>query len=190
MNQRSRIELAVFAGLLVLGVGTRVLLADLPNFAPVAAMALFAGYFFRSRSLALAVPLVVMLASDMFIGFYDTWMMLVVYGSLATPVLLSGLLRRRLSFESRPAVATAGLVGASLGASLFFFTVTNFASWLFFGTYSHDVAGLTQCYVQAIPFFRYTLAGDLLFAFVLFGGYSLVLHATRSTSAVVASATK
>ena len=47
-------------GLLVgSGVALRLTCHDLPNFAPVAAIALFAGYFFRSMLLAACVPLAV-----------------------------------------------------------------------------------------------------------------------------------
>jgi hypothetical protein len=38
--------------------------------------------------------------------------------------------------------------------------------------YDHTAAGLLQCYAAALPFFRYTLAGDMFFAVVLFGGYT------------------
>jgi hypothetical protein len=182
MNQRSRVELAVFLGLVALGATLRVQLRELPNFAPVAAVALFSGYFFRSRAAALAVPLSIMLISDAFIGSYDLRMMAVVYAALASPVLVRGLLRRWLSFEERPVVACAGLLTCGLGASLFFFVVTNFATWIFFGTYEHTLVGLMHCFTQAIPFFRYTLTGDLLFATVLFGGYAFATYAARATS--------
>jgi hypothetical protein len=122
------------------------------------------------------------LLSDTFIGSYDLRMMAVVYAALASPVLVRGFLRRWISLEQRPVLAALGLLTCGLGASLFFFFVTNFATWIFFGTYEHTLAGLVHCYTQAIPFFRYTLAGDLLFALVLFGGYAIASHAVRSES--------
>jgi hypothetical protein len=36
--------------------------------------------------------------------------------------------------------------------------------------YPHDIAGLEACYVAAIPFFQNTLAGDLFYVTLLFGG--------------------
>ena len=59
-------------------------------------------------------------------------------------------------------------------ASLAFFFVTNLAVWYQASWYTRDAAGLWQCYLQALPFFRYTLSGDLLFTTVLFGGHALV----------------
>ncbi|MEX0820113.1 MAG: DUF6580 family putative transport protein [Pirellulaceae bacterium] len=177
MNRRDKVELAVFCGLVSAGALARVLLSDLPNFAPVAAMALFAGYFFRSRAVALFVPLGVMGISDLFIGSYDWHMMAIVYGALMLPVFARGMLRRWFSLDdgATPWRASAGLLASSLGASISFFAISNFGAWFSYGTYEHTAAGFIHCYVQAIPFFRYTLAGDLLFAVMLFGGYALAM---------------
>jgi hypothetical protein len=79
MSRQSKIEAVVFALLVSLGVAARLSLQDLPNFAPVAALALFAGYFFRSSALAAAVPLSVMLLSDLAIDFYHWGVMVTVY---------------------------------------------------------------------------------------------------------------
>ena len=38
----------------------------------------------------------------------------------------------------------------------------------------HDFAGLSTCYVAALPFFQNTLSGDLFWMCVLFGGHRLV----------------
>jgi hypothetical protein len=167
----------MFVLLVLVGAQVRVWLQDLPNFAPVAALALFAGYYFRSWALAVAVPLSVMALSDWQIGGYDWRMMAVVYGMLAAPVALRTVLRRHLSLKQGPLTdamrAVTGLVTCSLGAACLFFVVTNFASWLWFGGYERSWSGLMACYTMALPFFRYTLAGDLSFALVLFGGYAL-----------------
>ena len=183
MNRQGKLELAVFCGLVLAGSLARVLLSDFPNFAPVAALALFAGYFFRSRAVALCVPLAVMGISDCFIGSYDWHMMAIVYGALMLPVFARGILRRWFSLDegASPVRATAGLVTSSLGASIAFFVITNLGAWLWYGTYEHTVAGMIHCYAQAIPFFRYTLAGDLFFAVVLFGGYASAMSFTTAT---------
>ena len=169
------------AGLIGVGAGLRVLLRDLPNFAPVAALALFAGYYFRSLLPALCVPLGVMALSDLVLGGYDPRMMAVVYGMLALPVFLRSPLRRYLGLTPGKAgaatAATAGLLGCSLASSVLFFLVTNFACWLSMGLYTLDASGLLHCYQQALPFFRHTLCGDLVFATVLFGGYALAVTA-------------
>lgn len=184
MTRTNKQEWIVFGGLVSMGAAARILLPDVPNFAPVAALALFSGYYFRSRLSAFAVPLAVMAISDWFIGTYDAWMMALVYGSLAFPAALGSPLRRWLKMESTtsPWAAATGLCGCSLGSSVLFFLVTNFGCWLRFDMYESTAAGLAQCYLQALPFFRYTLAGDVLFAVVLFGGYAWATQCVRASS--------
>jgi hypothetical protein len=170
----------IFAGLVIAGAGSRVFFRDLPNFAPIAAMALFAGYFFRSAWVALAVPLAAMLASDAVIGGYEWQTMLVVYGMLALPVAFRLPARRwlqpnRASWSG--AFATfAGLLTLSMVSSLLFFLATNLACWQWSEMYEHNLAGLTRCYTSALPFFRHTLLGDAFFAVALFGGHTLAVN--------------
>ncbi|MEM1217118.1 MAG: DUF6580 family putative transport protein, partial [Bacteroidota bacterium] len=57
-------------------------------------------------------------------------------------------------------------------ASVVFFLLTNAASWQLDPVYSKDLAGLGAAYVAGIPFFMNTIAGDLLYSGVLFGGYA------------------
>jgi hypothetical protein len=49
--------------------------------------------------------------------------------------------------------------------------------------YPHTFAGLSACYVAAIPFFQNTIAGDLFYATLLFGGFrvaELLLPSVRA----------
>lgn len=177
MKRQNLVEGVLFVLLVLVGAQVRIWLQDLPNFAPVAAVALFAGYYFRSWLLALCLPLSIMAISDLSIGGYDWRMMAVVYGMLALPVTFRPLLRRHLSLDQgglrAASLAVMGLIGCSLASSVLFFLITNFGSWLWFNMYEHSVSGLLQCYTLAIPFFRYTLCGDLFFAVVLFGGHAV-----------------
>ncbi|MET0400810.1 MAG: DUF6580 family putative transport protein [Cystobacter sp.] len=167
-------ELGVFLLLVVLGVAGRLLPHD-PNFTPIAATALFSGFFMRHVSFAACVPLASMLISDAFLGVYDYKVMAVVYLCLMAPVVLSAVLKRRLS---------VGTVGAgAVGSSTLFFVVTNFAVWVSSGMYEHTLAGLARCYVAALPFFQNTLMGDLVWTTVIFGAYALVDAARRTASA-------
>lgn len=53
-------------------------------------------------------------------------------------------------------------------ASFWFFAVSNFGVWWFW--YPHTLDGLTACYLLAVPFYKNTLIGDLVFG----GGYLLL----------------
>ena len=60
--------------------------------------------------------------------------------------------------------------------------VTNFGCWILFDHYAKTWSGLWECYTMAVPFFRYTVAGDLFFACMTFGGYLLVRSFGYSTN--------
>jgi hypothetical protein len=135
-----------------------------PNFTPIGAMALFGGAYFGRRSLAFAAPLGALLLSDAILGFHAG--MPFVYGSVALVVLLGWAVAKRMTALT--------IAGAAVASSVLFFAVTNFGTWLTSGMYPQTLSGLAACYVAAIPFFQNTLAGDLLFSALLFGGFALL----------------
>ena len=55
-------------------------LPHIPNFAPIAAIALFGGVYLNKKY-ALIIPIVAMLIADYFIGFYNPYILVSVYGS-------------------------------------------------------------------------------------------------------------
>ena len=135
-----------------------------PNFSPIDAMALFSGaYLARRGAIAFVAPLAALLLSDLVLGFYHG--MATVYFAVALIVLLGSLTLRRVS--------ALRVGGAALASSVLFFVVTNFGMWLSSGIYPRTLAGLEACYVAAIPFFQNTVAGDLFYAALLFGGFKL-----------------
>lgn len=154
-------DLALMAFLIGFGVVTR-LLPHAPGFLPVAASALFAGRMLRIPALAVVVPVAAMAISGLVLGFEDWRVLLVVYAALALPA-VAGILSRRWSGILPTAVVM-------IACSLTFFAASNLAVWAFGAMYSHDMAGLTQCYVAALPFLQNTVAGDLFWSAVLFGG--------------------
>ncbi len=133
------------------------------NATPIAAMALFAGVHFSNRKIAFLVPLLAMFISDLVLGWHS--LVGVVYGCFAVTVWLGQWVRRDLS--------VLRVASASLGASMLFFLVTNFAVWLTSGLYSQTGAGLSACFVAASPFFRHTLLGDLAYTALFFGAFHL-----------------
>ena len=153
-------QIVLIAGMIVLAAIMR-LLPHWPNFTPVAAMALFGGAYISNKKFAFAVPFIAMFLSDLVIGFHNT--MWAVYLSFAAIVGIGMLLR-----ENKSVLRTAG---AAVASSVLFFVVTNFAVWLAGGFYSMDLAGLVQCYVAAIPFYQYSVIGDLFYAGVMFGAF-------------------
>jgi hypothetical protein len=134
-----------------------------PNFTPIDAMALFSGAYLGRRGLAFAAPFGALLLSDAILGFYSG--MVFQYFSVALIVLLGWLALSRLT------VLRLGI--AAVASSVLFFAISNFGVWLVSGMYPHDASGLAACYDAAMPFFRKTVAGDLFYTTLLFGGFKV-----------------
>lgn len=168
-TRHSFITLAIAAILIALCVAVRMGVHDgmlPPNFSAVAACAIFAGFLFRGNLLmAIAVPMVAMIISDAVIGGYEWRIMGVVYAALMAPALFGRWIGAALPGMRRMLLVPL----SSLAASVLFFLSTNLAEWMFGVLYPPTGAGLVQCFVSALPFFRYTVLGDLLFTAGLFG---------------------
>src|SRR3954451_8864364 len=135
-----------------------------PNFTPIGAMALFSGAYLGRKPLAFAAPLGALLLSDLVLGFYHG--QATVYFSVALIVMLGMIALSRVS--------PLRVGAAAIASSILFFVITNFGMWLFSGIYPRTLAGLEACYVAAIPFFQNTVAGDLFYATLLFGGFKIL----------------
>ncbi|WP_413294608.1 DUF6580 family putative transport protein [Bdellovibrio sp. HCB185ZH] len=135
------------------------------NFTAVGAMALFGGAYFSDKRLSMALPLAALMLSDLFLGgFHSTTFF--VYAAFALIVMMGWYLTEK---KSVPRIGGLALVASSV-----FFLISNFGVWIMDGMYAPTFQGLVQCYVAAIPFFGYQVAGDLFFSAVMFGGYELV----------------
>ncbi len=153
----------------ILIIGFAVALRLLPhpaNVAPIAALALFGG-FYLNKKYALIVPLIALFISDIFIGFHDT--MLFVYGSFLLTGVIGLLCRPYRSFKT--------ILLATLASSLLFFIITNFGVWMVSSMYPKTFDGLLQSYYFALPFFRNTILGDLLYTGLFIGSYEVLLRA-------------
>jgi uncharacterized membrane protein len=151
----------MLAFVMILGGILMRLVPHLPNFTPIAAIALFGGTYLNKKY-AFIVPLVAMFISDIFLGFHST--MIYVYGSF----LLTGVIGLWLKNHKN----AKNVVGAALFSSVLFFLITNFGVWAT-GWYPKTLSGLMQSYVMGIPFFRNTILGDLCYTGVFFGAYEL-----------------
>jgi hypothetical protein len=169
ISQRENLLYRTLLALALIVLAAALRIAPHPwNFTPVGAMALFSGAVLKDRRLAFAFPLVALFAGDLFVGFYKLSVMLFVYASFLLSVLIGHWLRDRRT--------TARISLATLLGTIQFFLVTNFAAWQFLGGYPHNASGLLTCYIAGVPFFWNTLAGDALYAALLFGGFALAGH--------------
>jgi hypothetical protein len=156
-----------------------------PNFSPIGGVALFGGARLRSWQ-AYVVPLLAMVLTDpirsRMEGGYPAYTALspIIYGSFLISVFLGRTFLRNTNNPVR--IATVAFAG-----SLQFFLITNFFVWLDArDLYPQSFAGLSACYVAALPFFGRTVLADLFYSAVLFGAYALVsrrLESARTSAA-------
>lgn len=150
--------------LIIIGFLTRFV-PHYANFTAIGAIALFSGYYFNNKKIAFIVPILVMLLTDLLIGFYQWELLLSVYVSFSFIVLLGIIIKKRKWLWSLP---------VSILGSLLFFLITNYAFWQFTVFYPQTMEGLISCYIAAIPFFKNALAGDIIYTLILFSSVEAV----------------
>ena len=146
------------------------------NFAPIAAIALFGAVYLKDKKQALILPLAAMIISDVFLGFDSIESRLSVYGSF----LLIGLMG--LWIRNHKNIGT--VIGGSILGSTLFYLITNLVIIYPAKMYPHTFAGQYASYINALPFFRNTLLGDLFYVVLFFGAYELALAWKRKIAYV------
>jgi hypothetical protein len=170
-RQQTLRDILVFTLLVAIGVAGRWGQPDW-EFTPIAAAAVFAGFYFSRIAVAALVPLAILVVSDLRLPAYENAPELVIkYATMTVSVLFGRLLaERRGGWSAAWRWGVCGLAPATL-----FFVVTNFAVWVFQGLYPKTIAGLAQCYTAGVPFFRSMLAGDLVYLAAIFGCWALAV---------------
>ena len=165
MNRQAYRDLSVFALLITLGVVGRWAQPEW-NFTPLVAVAAMGGYYFRSLLPAALLPIGVLAISDLALPAHVSLpVQASVYLMMLAPLAFGRRARQADGWQRIGYVAACGVVPATL-----FFTVTNFAVWMFQSDYAATLAGLVECYARALPFYRSMLAGDIFYVTMLFGG--------------------
>ncbi|HYF05667.1 MAG TPA: DUF6580 family putative transport protein [Patescibacteria group bacterium] len=144
-----------------------------PNMGVVTALSIFAAAYLPLRT-ALVLTLAVRLVSDYFLGFFSLPLMVAVYGSHMFGAFAGAWLRKQENSNYR----YAKIFGAGLISAIVFFLVTNFAL-LYPGSYPQNLSGIVQSYINALPFFRGTLLGDIGYTFALFALYDANAAVTK-----------
>jgi hypothetical protein len=141
------------------------------NVSPVAAMLLCGAALFPQR-LAVAIPFLSLLLTDLILNAH--------YGF---PLVNSLLVAKTLAFAAiaafgwqlRSHARLSTLLPAAIGGSIFFYVVTNTASWLYDPLYAKNVAGWTQAlttglsgYQPTWTFLRNSCISDVTFTLLFF----------------------
>ncbi len=167
--------------LIALAVGWRVVNFNYgiaPNLEIITAVSVLAAIILGFRA-AVIVPIVAMMISDLMIG--NTSIFIYTWGSFAL-IGISAMLLRKLN--NKPKVQILSSIGFAAASSFIFFIITNFGVWAQ-GWYPATWAGLTNCYLMAIPFYRTMLIGNLILVPATVGAWQLVKYYQTSKSLVV-----
>lgn len=174
---------------IVLLAGFRVLraalLPEFPNFSPVNAVAV-CGAFLLPGALGWILPLGALMVSDFLLALVLGYpalnsAQLVVWGTILALVGFARLVARGRFSPVR-------YFGSVLGGGVFFYLVTNTASWLANPAYPRGLGGLWMSLTTGLPgfpptwmFFRNSLISDFLFAGVLLAVWAVAARSREST---------
>ncbi len=190
MQDKHTQHFLVISLLVLFAAATRFLM--IPNFTAVGAMGLFGAAYFKRKYLAFVIPFVALFLSDLILNnvvyaqYYDGFVLFGTgaywtYIGFGAIVLIGlGLLRK---------INILNVIGASISASLAFFLITNFGVWASGILYPTTGAGLLLSYEAGLPFFQYSLMGDLFFSGVMFGLYEWAIRPLFQTNKQHASST-
>ena len=156
--------------IIILAVASR-LMPHLPNAGVITALTIFSAVYLPKKQ-ALIIPLAARFTSDLIIGFFSWPLMIAVY--LAH---LSGILFGLWIKQTKSSNRWLKIILSGFGTAGVFFLITNFA--FLYPEYPHTLAGITQSYINALPFLRGTIVGDVGYVVSLFGAYELAQYLVK-----------
>lgn len=172
MNKVNTRHILVIGGIILIAALSR-LFPHYPNVTPIGAMALFGAAYFGKKYYAVLVPIIALIISDivLYATIYSSYeysigFHLWIYGSMVLITLLGMAILRKVKLGT--------IVTGAIVASLVFFLISNFASWLVSPMYPKTASGLMTAYEAGLPFFWNTILGNFFYCGVLFGAYSLI----------------
>ena len=121
-----------------------------PNFTPITAIALFSTIHFKNKILTYFVPIIGLFISDLILGL--SMVNLFVYLSFIAITFIGFKFKKINNYSI-------------LLSSTTFFIVSNFGVWIL--GYPKTIEGLILCYYMALPFFVYTIMGDLFYSYAM-----------------------
>jgi hypothetical protein len=160
------------------------------NFSPLAALALCGSMIFP-RSVALLLPLTILLVSDVLLNAH--FGVAFVTGEMF-PRYLALVLISMLGLGLRESRRIGMFVSASIAGSLAFYLITNTASWLTSPGYAKTLGGWSQALTAGLPaypptwlFFRNSVVSDVCFTLAFLACLRLAERTKAAVENIVAS---
>jgi hypothetical protein len=130
-----------------------------PNFTPITAIALFSTIHFKNKILTYLIPIIGLFISDLILGL--SMVNLFVYLSFIVITFIGFKFQKINNYSI-------------LLSSTTFFIVSNFGVWIL--GYPKSIEGLILCFYMALPFFIYTIMGDLFYSYAMKYGLRYALN--------------
>lgn len=150
-----------------------------PNFSALGGFLFFGGYLGHKNRYVLPLALAAMVISDLVLGTYPG--IEFVYVSYLFIIGMGYLAAR---FQS--GAFEMGMW--NLWAAVWFFLLSNLGVYFMGGLYPQTSDGLRDCFFMALPFFRNTLAAQLLFGMGFVYAYKFAAKKLAATSPATLSA--
>jgi hypothetical protein len=182
--KNDKLQILFSTAIILLIAGSR-LIPHTANFVPVFAMILFASVHLKNKWNAIFISIGALWLSDLYINnwgssaiFFDQYdqetgqLLVDNFIFFSSPIqYLAYILIAFLGIQIfKNSISLPKVFGSSLLAGVIFFLVSNFGVWM----HPLYMKSLFACYIDAIPFFRATLASNIFFSSILFGGYYLL----------------
>jgi hypothetical protein len=182
--KNNKLQILFSTAIILLIAGSR-LIPHSANFVPVFAMILFSTVHLKNKWNAILISVGALWLSDLYINnwsssavFFDKYnpmtgeLLIDNFIFISSPIqYLAYLLIAFLGIQIfKKSISLPKVFGSSLLAGIIFFIISNFSVWL----HPLYIKSLWACYIDAIPFFRATLASNIFFSTILFGGYYLL----------------
>mgnify|MGYP001224432860 FL=1 len=186
--KNNKLQILFSTAIILLIAGSR-LIPHTANFVPVFAMILFASVHLKNKWSAIFISIGALWLSDLYINnwgsssaFFDQYdketgqLLVDNFIFFSSPIqYLAYILIAFLGIQIfKNSISLPKVFGSSLLAGVIFFLVSNFGVWM----HPLYTKSLFACYIDGIPFFRATLASNILFSFILFGGYYILQKET------------
>jgi hypothetical protein len=171
MNNKQT-QILIAGGLVFMAAAARVVNAEmhLYNFAPVAALGLFCGAVVKDKRYAFLFALLGQFLGDIYFGLFTSTQGFYGIAQVFTYVALIAVTALGMLMRN---VKALNVLAYTLGGSLLFFLVSNFG-YFAQGWNGYSFSGLTKTYIDALPFYRNSIVGDLIGSTLLFGLYALL----------------
>lgn len=170
MDKISKNKLLGMIGLISMGAGARyvLILLGMQTFLSFALLMLlaFLAAIFYPKPYAMAIPLLAMGGSDLFLGSFNEFSSVAVftYSGLVLVCLASSMRRekwKRVFSRLSPRSMGCG-IGLGILLTVIYDGWTNLGWWILTPFYPRTLAGLMTCYEMALPFIAYHLLASIL----------------------------